>query len=104
MSIKGHKGQISIFIKSSKIRDEKAALTVSFTIKLASRSIKVTQGQKLPIKGQKGQFLIIESRVGKKSGDRSKRSRSLPSRFKSESLEGSWSTFYPEQSERTKKS
>ena len=62
LPIKGHKRQISIFIKSSKIRDGKVALTVSFAIELASRSIKVTQGQKLQIKGHKGQFLIIESR------------------------------------------
>ena len=59
MPIKGHKGRIPIFIKSSQIIDEKEALNVSFSKTLVSRSFKVTQGRKLSIKGHKGQVLIF---------------------------------------------
>ena len=63
MPIQGHKNRISIIIKSSEIIDGKEARKVSFSIKLVSRSFKVNQGQKLPIKGQKGQFFILKSGV-----------------------------------------
>ena len=59
MPIKGLDGRISIFIKSSQIIDEKKALKVNFSKTLVSRSFKVTQGQKLPIKGHKRQISIF---------------------------------------------
>ena len=58
MTIKGEKGRISIFSKSSQIIDEKEALKLSFLKTLVSRSFKVIQGQKLPIKVHKGQISI----------------------------------------------
>ena len=59
MPIKGHEGQISIFIKSSQIIDQNEALKLRFSVTLVSRPLKVTQGQKLPIKGHKGQISIL---------------------------------------------
>ena len=54
MTIKGQKGQILNLLQNSQITPQNEALDIVFSEKILSRSFRVTQGQKIPKKGQRG--------------------------------------------------